>query len=192
MVIPSGIGVGQPSRSRVKPLLCSHQRGRAIHCNLPESERQRERERTEKRWCVVIYSLYHREFYGLGLWFWGEFYGLSKDGQLQFKSRAVSSLPQVGLWVWRVFFGEFCFICANVNFLYFKGIFYNPGSLVFINPTLSIWAEKKKIHFGGQSCIAGTTSLNISFVILAAASLTIGDLLCRTIRLLFFFLNSLT
>lgn len=47
MVIPSGIGVSQPGQSRVKPLLCSHQRGRAIHCNLPARRREREREGME-------------------------------------------------------------------------------------------------------------------------------------------------
>lgn len=106
MVIPSAIGASQPGQSRVKPLLCSHQRGQGIHSNLPERERERERrdEGEDGSWWekggqrgrgAVIYSLYHGEFYGSDLWFCGEFYGLTKDGQLQFKSRAVSSLPEV-------------------------------------------------------------------------------------------------
>lgn len=42
MVIPSAIGASQPGQSRVKPLLCSHQRGQGIHSNLPEREREKE------------------------------------------------------------------------------------------------------------------------------------------------------
>ena len=44
---------------------------------------------------AVIYSLYHREFYGSDLQFWGEFYGLTKDGQPQFKSSVVITSERV-------------------------------------------------------------------------------------------------
>lgn len=90
MVIPSGIGGSQPGQSRVKPwlLLTSKRTGHP-------QQSPREGGWAAERGEAVIYSLYHWEFYGWVLWFWGEFYGLTKDGQLQFKSGAVSSLPKV-------------------------------------------------------------------------------------------------
>lgn len=176
MVIPSAIGVSQPGWSRVKPPFCSHQSGwDAIRCNLPERPGERVggwggAGGSEERCRVVIYCLYHREFYGPDLWFWGEFYGLTKDGQFQFKTGAVSSHPGVCVCVW-----VFWPICANFSPL--TGIFHHSDSLLFIHSTLFrlihilhsylyfliecfSMGQKKSIHFG-RRCFAAPLSLNI-------------------------------